>query len=73
MLAKIFGRKKLPHIISGFEKTMSHLEELQKHNNSEVDFHSELINESRARVESLNQENQRAGQIAQNIRALLQA
>lgn len=73
MLAKIFGRKKLPHIISGFQRTLTHLEELQKHNNETIDWHSEIINEARAKTEQLTQENVKAGAIASNIRGLLQA
>lgn len=72
MLHKLLQRKKtLPKIVGGFEKTLNDLGELQKHNNAQIDTHSERLNESRVKIAEAQAENEKAGAVAHNIRKLL--
>lgn len=70
---RIFGRKRLPHIVSGFERTLGELENLQKENNEGIGAHDEVIAYSRSRRDEMIEENIKAGAVASNIRKLLQA
>lgn len=73
MLKKLFGHKKLPHILSGFQKTLGELESLQTRNGTLIEVHGENIAYSIQRRDELAQERRQAEIIHGNIKKLLEA
>lgn len=69
----LLSRKRLPHIVAGFEKTLGELENLQKENNEGIQEHEERVAHHRSRRDEMIEENVKAGAVASNIRRLLQA
>lgn len=70
-MLRFFTGKKLPHIISGFDKTVKALEELQERNELHIDYHGQTARQAQDARNALIEENAKAETIARNIRKIV--